>query len=180
MPYSKIYFWLCSQADFESSLSEESSDTELEMIQVKSAADPEQCSTAQSSSMSGTTSSNEAKNNVRQGTQLSFCETLALHPPNVSSRISSRSDQQELIDNYLVSHQCPTCLKFFSRAEIEVHADVCAENWIDPIGDCGDSVAICDSGEETLTADELSVLESEPEVRRILLRRLTVPSRGHQ
>ena len=172
MPYSKIYFWLCSQADFESSLSEESSDTELEMIQVKSAADPEQCSTAQSSSMSNTTSSNEAKNNVRQGTQLSFCETLALHPPNVSSRISSRSDKQELIDNYLVSHQCPTCLKFFSRAEIEVHADVCAENWIDPIGDCGDSVAICDSGEETLTADELSVLESEPEVRRDIIKKI--------
>ena len=172
IPYSKMYFWLCSQSDFESSLSEESTDTEVEMIHVKSAADPEQCSPAQSSSMSSTTSSNEATNDVRQSTKLSFRETLALHPPNVSSRTSSRSDQQESIDNYLVSHQCPTCLKFFSRAEIEVHADVCAENWIDPIGDCGDLVAISDSGEETLTADELSVLESKPEVRRDVIEKI--------
>ncbi len=41
-----------------------------------------------------------------------------------------------------------------------------ADNWIDPIGDCGDLVAIRDSDEETLTADELSVLESKPGVRR--------------
>ena len=41
-------------------------------------------------------------------------------------------------------------LLFFSRTEIEVHADVCAENWIDPIGECGD---FSDGHEETLTAD---------------------------
>ena len=103
IPYSKMYFWLCSQANFESSLSEESTDTEVEIIHVKSAADSELCS-PQSSSMSSTTSSNEATNDVRQSTKLSFHETLALHPPNVSSRTSSRSDQQESIDNYLVSH----------------------------------------------------------------------------
>ena len=31
--------------------------------------------------------------------------------------------------------QCSTCLEFFPQSEIEVHADACAEAWVDPIGD---------------------------------------------
>ena len=44
-----MYFWLCSQADFESLLSNESSDTDVEMIHVTGAAEREQCSPAHSS-----------------------------------------------------------------------------------------------------------------------------------
>ena len=32
-------------------------------------------------------------------------------------------------------HQCSTCLELFPQSEIEVHADACAEAWVDPIGD---------------------------------------------
>ena len=49
VPYSKIYFWLCSQADFESSLFDESADTEVERIHVEGTKEPEQRSQAPSS-----------------------------------------------------------------------------------------------------------------------------------
>ncbi|PFX24927.1 hypothetical protein AWC38_SpisGene10459 [Stylophora pistillata] len=32
-------------------------------------------------------------------------------------------------------HQCPTCLDLFPQSEIMLHADACAEAWVDPIGD---------------------------------------------
>lgn len=172
IPYSKMYFWLCSQADFESSLSDESSDTDVEMIHVKGAAEREQCSPAHSSfTLSNTTNNNKTKDDVRQGTQLPSSEISAVHPPNVSIKCSSSSfDQQGSIENYLLSHQCPTCLAFFSRTEIEVHADVCAEKWLDPIGECGD---FSDGYEETLTADELSSFESEPtELRQDVIEKI--------
>ena len=174
VPYSKIYFWLCSQADFERSLSDESTDTEVEMIHVEGTKEPEQRSEAPSTSTSSSASSNnEARNDVRQRTKLPCRKIAALHPPNVSSGSSSRSDQQGSIENYLVSHQCPTCLGFFSRADIEVHADTCAENWIDPIGECGDLVSINDDCEETLTADELSITESDPaEGRKSIIQKI--------
>ena len=40
------------------------------------------------------------------------------------------------IEKYLVPHQCPTCLSYFSRDEIATHADACAENWFDTVGEC--------------------------------------------
>ena len=41
------------------------------------------------------------------------------------------------IEKYLVPHQCPTCLSYFSRDEIETHTDACAENWFDTVGEYG-------------------------------------------
>lgn len=33
---------------------------------------------------------------------------------------------------------CPTCFQMFSLHQIEAHANACADNWVDPIGDVSD------------------------------------------
>ncbi|XP_046848050.1 uncharacterized protein LOC124441628 [Xenia sp. Carnegie-2017] len=59
---------------------------------------------------------------------------------------------QHGIEKYLLQHQCPTCLGYYSRADIEAHADMCAERWIDPIGKLSDDNQ--NNLENTLIAEE--------------------------
>lgn len=168
VPYSKMYFWLCTEADFENSLYDESTDTDNDVIHVKDIQQPDKRNdTAESSSTSlATTSYDNTKRDVSQSRKSSPCETLT--PSSSEALLSSAQG----IEKYLVPHQCPTCLAYFSRADIETHADICADNWIDPIGECADMAAINDhhedqSCEETLTADEIDALEPQTvEARR--------------
>ena len=41
VPYSKKYFWLCTEADFQNSLYDESTDTDNDMIHVKDIQQPD-------------------------------------------------------------------------------------------------------------------------------------------
>ena len=56
-----------------------------------------------------------------------------------SPKVAIRSTCPDLLNKASTSstsyHQCPTCLELFPQSEIEVHADACAEAWVDPIGD---------------------------------------------
>ena len=54
-------------------------------------------------------------------------------------------------------HQCPTCLCYFSRNDIEEHAEICAENWVDRIGDVepNESAYISDNDEVIDLPDEM-------------------------
>ena len=53
---------------------------------------------------------------------------------NTGQQSSSVVPSKYSIDKYLVPHQCRTCLGYSSRTDIEEHADMCAESWVDPIG----------------------------------------------
>ena len=177
VPYSKMYFWLCTEADFQNSLYDESTDTDNDVIHVKAIQQPDKrkdnAPTAEASSTSlATTSYDNTRRDVSQGRKLPQRETQTL---SSSQTLSSTQG----IEKFLIQHQCPTCLGYFSRADIEVHADICAENWIDPIGECADIVTINDhdekqSCEETrLTTDEIDALvpemvESRKEVIQII------------
>jgi uncharacterized protein YycO len=56
---------------------------------------------------------------------------------------------------YFVSHQFPTCYKYYSHEEIEIHADICAESWIDTIGVCTVVVNL-DDQQQDLENQEIS------------------------
>ncbi len=79
---------------------------------------------------------------------------------------------EELKAILVPQHQCPTCLEYFSCADIEVHADTCAENWVDPIGKCVDMGINDDHLEETLTADEDGIPTDPIEARRDVIQKL--------
>jgi hypothetical protein len=152
-------------------------DTDNDVIHVKHIRQPDKrkdnAPTAETSSTSLATSSyDNTRSDVSQGRKLPQRETQTL---SSSQTLSSTQG----IEKYLIQHQCPTCLGYFSRADIEVHADICAENWIDPIGECADMVTLNEhvenqSCEETrLTTDKIDALvpemvESRKEVIQII------------
>lgn len=109
-PYSKICFWLCTKDDFESANNVTSSDSEDHML-TKPAF--EACY---------------------------YSSTVARDVPIVTSpEVAIRSTFPDLLNEASTSstsyHQCPTCLDLFPQSEIMLHADACAEAWVDPIGD---------------------------------------------
>ena len=79
-------------------------------------------------------------------------------PPSSQSLLQSGNST---IEKYLVNtHQCPTCYKFYPRNEIEAHADICAESWIDTIGECATSEAALheyqdDENQESYAVDQM-------------------------
>lgn len=131
IPYSKMYFWLCTETDFENSLSDDSScnDAEIEEITSMVVKKP-----VQSSSNSIPTTS---RDNTWQMPVSGSTSTINNQLPTTTNtgQQSSLIPSKYGIEKYLVPHQCPTCLGYFSRTDIEEHADMCAENWVDPIGD---------------------------------------------
>lgn len=109
-PYSKMYFWLCAKDDFESANNVTSSDSEDDML-TKHAFE------------ASYNSSNVA------------CDVPVLTPPEVAIRSTCPDLLNKASTSSTSYHQCPTCLELFPQSEIEVHADACAEAWVDPIGD---------------------------------------------
>ena len=63
------------------------------------------------------------------------CDVLVLTPPEVAIRSTCPDLLNKASTSSTSYHQCPTCLELFPQSEIEVHADACAEAWVDPIGD---------------------------------------------
>ena len=167
IPYSKMYFWLCTGADFENSISDDSSDTEIE--EITGLANRPALSRSHSSI---TTSYDDVGRDVDQSKKLPPSRG---NPSWPSLTESSSTPDGRGIESYLVpQHQCPTCLEYFSRADIEVHADTCAENWVDPIGKCVDMGINNDHQdlEETLTADEDGIPTDPIEARRYVIQKL--------
>ena len=109
-PYSKMYFWLCAKDDFETANNATSSDSEDGML-TKHAF--EACYNG----------SNVAR------------DVPVLTPPEVAIRSTCPDLLNKASRSSTSYHQCPTCLELFPQSEIEVHADACAEAWVDPIGD---------------------------------------------
>lgn len=109
-PYSKMYFWRCTKDDFESATNVPSSESEDHML---------------------TKPAFEACYNS---------STVARDVPIVTfPEVAVRSTFPDLLNKASTSstscHQCPTCLDLFPQSEIMLHADACAEAWVDPIGD---------------------------------------------
>ncbi|XP_068684539.1 G2/M phase-specific E3 ubiquitin-protein ligase-like [Montipora foliosa] len=109
-PYSKMYFWLCAKDDFESANNVTSSNSEDDML-TKHAF--EACYN----------SSNVAR------------DVPVLTPPEVAIRSICPDLLSKASTSSTSYHQCPTCLELFPQSEIKVHADACAEAWVDPRGD---------------------------------------------
>ena len=162
-----MYFWLCTGADFQNSISDDSTDTEIE--EITGLANRPALSRSHSSI---TTSYDDVGRDVDQSKKLPPSRG---NPSQPSLTESSSIPDGRGIESYLVpQHQCPTCLEYFSRADIEVHADTCAENWVDPIGECVD-MGINDDHqdlEETLTADEDGIPTDPIEARRDVIQKL--------
>lgn len=130
-PYSKIYFWLCTQEDFENSTCDNAKESEDEVEQLMCVFGP-----------SEDKNRNHSSQRVQMSTETSFVNVVPTNNISVAANNTPSSSHSLLQSNsggigkYLVPHQCPTCLLYFPRDEIEAHADICAENWFDPVGEC--------------------------------------------
>ena len=183
LPYSKMYFWLCTEDDFENSISDESSDKELEEISMKY--HESQPSTSKSLATTGCGDFNEdASNKILQSSSLSSQSSFTS-----TSQVCSMSQgqlSQHGIEKYLLQHQCPTCLGYYSRADIEAHADMCAERWIDPIGKLSDDdqnnlentlIAEEETGQPTVATMQEVVHLIQDNVNRLSTNRVTIRRR---
>ena len=88
VPYSKMYFWLCTEADFQNSLYDD--DTDNDVIHVKDIQQADKrkdnAPTAETSSTSSATSSyDNTKSDVSQGRKLPQRETQTLRSSQASS-----------------------------------------------------------------------------------------------
>ena len=133
LPYSKMYFWLCTETDFENSMSDESSDNDAEIEEISSMIVKNPVNQSSSTALPTTSHNNiwEVQVSGTTNTKNNQLPTAI----NTGQQSSSVVPSKHSIDTYLVPHQCPTCLGHFSRTDIEEHADMCAESWVDPIGD---------------------------------------------
>ena len=139
-PYSKIHFWLCSKEDFENSTFCDDKESDDDVLLH-------------------TSSLFENKNN----NQCTPPDNTMLVPPDdkPSSSQSLLQSGNSTIEKYLVNtNQCPTCYKFYPRNEIEAHADICAESWIDTVGECATSEAALheyqdDENQESYAFDQM-------------------------
>ena len=116
-PYSKIYFWLCTKDDFQNVSTEGYEENENDAELMRPAFDPVNTDYMPS----------ESSENVSSRSSIN---------KSSDTRPSASQSSRGTLDRYLVSHQCPTCMSYFHRNEIEAHADICAESWIDPVGEC--------------------------------------------
>ena len=160
MPYSKIYFWLCSTEDFKNCSCDSSKESENEDdIMMYSAF-----------------SSSDNRKTDRSVSKETTCVPTA---PTTTISIRSNdspSTHSHGIEKYLVPYQCPTCLSYFAYDEIESHADTCAENWIDTVGECTLVTNFSEEQnieneilEESLSIDEMeSIPERLEKMRRIV------------
>ena len=96
---------------------------------------------ANGKSVPGTVASSDSSSTVSQSSR------------NTSSAIT--------ITKYLVPHQCPTCLSYFSHDEIESHADACAENWFDAVGECPviENISDGENDVENSHSEEISLID---------------------
>jgi hypothetical protein len=138
-PYSKIYFWLCSREDFGNSTFDDADRESEDDAQLM-------CSAFSPSDEKSSPHSVPTKN-----------VSIESHntPSSSHSPLPSGSGAME---KYLVSHQCPTCYKYYSREQIEIHADICAESWIDTIGECA-VVLNLDDEQQDLENQEISAVD---------------------
>ncbi|PFX30006.1 hypothetical protein AWC38_SpisGene5197 [Stylophora pistillata] len=109
-PSPKMYSWLCTKDDFESANNVTRNDSEDHML---------------------TKPAFEACYNS---------STVACDVPIVTSpEVAITSTFPDLLNKASTSstsyHWSPTCLDLFHQSKIMVHADTCAEAWVDPIGD---------------------------------------------
>lgn len=132
-PYSKIFFWLCPLEDFEicrcDNDKEDSENEDLMCIGAFGSAQGKDSESEDDLICGSSFGLPESKNTPISDKSVAFPNS----PPSTSQ--SSRSARSG-IEKYLVSQQCPTCLSYFGRDEIESHADACAENWFDTVGEC--------------------------------------------
>ena len=161
VPYSKMYFWLCNKTDFENSLSDESSDNETEIEEISSMIVKQP---VQSTSCVLPTTSHDNTWQVPVSAEANAKDNQLPTAVNVDKQSSSVPSKYG-IDKYLVPHQCPTCLCYFSRNDIEEHADICAESWVDPIGDVEPNQSACipDNDEVIDLPDEMYDSDHQPE-----------------
>lgn len=130
-PYSKIFFSLCSMEDFEICTCDNDESENEDLM----------CSGAFGLS-EGKGSDNEDLMSLTPIATPLVTLFHAIDDKSVYSRDSPSTSSQSSrgagpgIEKYLVPHQCPTCLLYFARDEIESHADACAENWLDTVGEC--------------------------------------------
>lgn len=122
-PFSKLYFWLCSTSDMNNLNADADSDS--------SEPGPSFLTNA------GITMEESQERDVSKkptyGTTSNDVDAKALHPARGNST-------------------CPTCSRVFPLEEIEIHADLCADSWIDPVGELDNEGQI----EEYLESEEPS------------------------
>ena len=115
-PYSSVKLYLCSEGDIARS------EVEIEEPEGEAMHNGRQ---------------NQEKNtqtDIREHAVVAKSKVLSLPPQIVNDNLPSTSSGAGL--SY---HQCPTCCKMYPFDEIETHADMCAELWVDPIGDLLDT-----------------------------------------
>ena len=106
MPYSKMYFWLCTKADFENSLSDESTDAEIEEI-TSMVIDSKKPVQPSSTTLPTTSYDNTWKEPQDSGTT----NTRNNQPQPTTTNTSQQSSLtlgNHGIEKYFVPHQCPT------------------------------------------------------------------------
>lgn len=122
-PFSKLYFWLCSTRDMDNLNADSDSDS--------SEPGPSFLTNT------GITVKESQERGVSQkptyGTTSNDVDAKASHPARGNST-------------------CPTCCRVFPLEEIEIHADLCADSWIDPVGELDNDGQI----EEYLESEEPS------------------------
>ncbi|CAB4000417.1 Hypothetical predicted protein [Paramuricea clavata] len=115
-PCSKMFFWLCSMEDFEICTCDNDESENEDLM----------CSGAFGLS-EGKGSDNE---DLMSLTPIATPLVPLIHA--IDDKSSSRSAGPG-IEKYLVPHQCHL---YYARDEVESHADACAENWLDTVGEC--------------------------------------------
>ena len=84
----------------------------------------------------------------------------------LESAISISDDDEKTNSFQVPTTSCPTCFKMFPFDQIEVHANVCADNHIDPIGNVSDDdleELLQDSSEECIDKGEVD--NSSPDTK---------------
>lgn len=137
-PYSKIYFWLCAKDDFEDfneRCSSDESDLGKPSIYIRSPPSPiiptSTGSAAYASPTTTSTFTGAAYVPPTTSMATSSGTSAATTTSSLPAPIISIEDDDTGTDP---NHQCPTCLVHFPLNKIEEHADLCAEGWVDPIG----------------------------------------------
>ena len=147
-PYSKLYFWLCIKDEFENAncATSDSDDDALCSPSLEVDCRP----TASNPGPSLNTTVPQSSSATNSGS------TIALTRGRPSATCTNSTP--------VAFHQCPTCFELFSQREIKSHADACAEEWVDPIGD-PDHVAEIPVEEEPAgnLADDTSTLGESAE-----------------
>lgn len=106
-PFSKLYFWLCSTRDMDNlNADSDSSETGPAFL----------TSTANTGIIVEEVEERGVSQKPNYGTTSNEVDAKASHPAGGNGT-------------------CPTCSRVFPLEEIEIHADLCADSWIDPVGE---------------------------------------------